>query len=122
MMISRCCQYSKNKSGKFPCGVCQNGVAGIPCSAPCANAGCMQNSVVKGKLAKATDFVCMTCCSGNPAGDNTEKVMLAGCNLEVVDRFCYLGDMLDGGGAEFSTHQSEKWMEEVQRTTSSAHN
>ena len=27
--------------------------------------------------------------------------MLAGSNLEVVDKFCYLGDMLDaGGGAE----------------------
>ena len=30
--------------------------------------------------------------------------MLAGCNLEVVDKFCYLGDMLDaGGGTESST-------------------
>ena len=30
--------------------------------------------------------------------------MLAGSNLEVVDKFCYLGDMLDaGGGAESST-------------------
>ena len=24
--------------------------------------------------------------------------MLAGSNLEVVDKFCYLGDMLDAGG------------------------
>ena len=30
--------------------------------------------------------------------------MLAGSNLEVVDKFCYLGDMLDaGGGAKSST-------------------
>ena len=30
--------------------------------------------------------------------------MLAGSNLEVVDKFCYLGDMLDaGGGTESST-------------------
>ena len=30
--------------------------------------------------------------------------MLAGSNLEVVNKFCYLGDMLDaGGGAESST-------------------
>ena len=36
--------------------------------------------------------------------NNEEKVMLAGSNLEVVDKFCYLGDMLDaGGGAESST-------------------
>ena len=36
--------------------------------------------------------------------NNAEKVVLAGSNLEVVDKFCYLGDMLDaGGGAESST-------------------
>ena len=36
--------------------------------------------------------------------NNEEKVMLAGSNLEVVDKFCYLGDMLDAGGsAESST-------------------
>ena len=30
-------------------------------------------------------------------------MMLAGSNLEVIDKFCYLGDMLDaGGGAESS--------------------
>ena len=30
--------------------------------------------------------------------------MLAGSSMEVVDKFCYLGDMLDaGGGAESST-------------------
>ena len=30
--------------------------------------------------------------------------MLAGSNLEVVDKFCYLGDMLHaGGGADSST-------------------
>ena len=46
----------------------------------------------------------MNYCNGNPPGDNAEKVILAGCNIEVVDRFCYLGNMLDaGGGAESST-------------------
>ena len=46
--------------------------------------------------------------------------MLAGSNLEVVDKFCYLGDMLDaGGGAESS--KSKKWVEKVQRTTTANH-
>ena len=29
--------------------------------------------------------------------------MLPGSNLEVVDKFCYLDDMVDAGGAESST-------------------
>ena len=61
----------------------------------------MLNAVV----AKATNFVCSQCSSGAVADRNNEKkVMLAGSNLEVVDKFCYLGDMLDAGdGAESST-------------------
>ena len=103
-MISRCGQNPKNKSGKFPCGVCQKSVSRN--SNFCPMCKCMVHakcSCVKGKFAKATDFVCMKCCNGNPAGGNAEEVMLAGCNLEVVDRLCYLGDMLDAGrGAESS--------------------
>ena len=54
---------------------------------------------LKGQLAKATNFVCSQCSSGAVA-----EVMLAGSNLEVVDKFCYLGDVLDaGGGAGSST-------------------
>ena len=62
-------------------------------------------SGLKGQLAKAANFVCSQCSSGAVADRNhVEKVMLAGSNLEVVDKFCYLGDMLDaGGGAESST-------------------
>ena len=119
MVISWCGQNPKNKSGNFPCGVCQKGVGTVPC----ANAGCMQNAVVSKESLLKLLTLCMKCCNGNSAGDNAEKVMLAGCNLKVVDRFCYLGDMFDaGGGAESSTITSEKWMEEVWRTTASAHN
>ena len=62
-------------------------------------------SGLKGQLTKATNFVCSQCSSGAVADrNNEEKVMLAGSNLEVGDKFCYLGDMLDaGGGAESST-------------------
>lgn len=62
-------------------------------------------SGVKEKLSKAVDCVCSRCRNGSGNNNNTtEKVVLAGSSLEVVDRFCYLGDMLDaGGGAESST-------------------
>jgi hypothetical protein len=60
------------------------------------NAKC---SRIKGKIANAlSDFV-----------QNAEveiilekmlKVLLADCSLEIVDRFFYLGDMLDTGGGD----------------------
>ena len=105
-MISKHKRNPQNKTGKFPCSVCLKGVGrnSILCPAcKCwVHAKC---SGLKGQLAKATNFVCSQCSSGAVADrNNEEKVMLAGSNLEVVDKFCYLGDMLDaGGGAESST-------------------
>ena len=93
VMISKHKCNPQNKTGKFPCSVC------ILCPAcKCwVHAKC---SGLKGQLAKATNFVCSQC----GAVVDEEKVMLAGSNLEVVDKYCYLGGMLDsGGGAESST-------------------
>ena len=98
--------HKRNPQGKFPCSVCLKGVGrnSILCPAcKCwVHAKC---SGLKGQLAKATNFVCSQCSSGAVAArNNEEKVMIAGSNLEVVDKFCYLGDMLDAGdGAETST-------------------
>ena len=53
------------------------------------------SDLLKGQIAKTTNFVSSQCSSGAVAvRNNEEKVMLAGSNLEVVDKFCYLGDML----------------------------
>ena len=93
-------------TGKFPCSVCLKGVCRNSILCPACkcwiHAKC---SGLKGQLAKATNFVCSQCSSGAVADrNNEEKVMLAGSNLEVADKFCYLRDMLDaGGGAESST-------------------
>ena len=56
-------------------------------------------------------------------GYNEEKVMLAGSNLEVVDKFCYLGDMLDAcwwWRRIKHWHKSKKWVQKVQRTPTTA--
>ena len=106
VMISKHKRNPQNKTGKFPCSVYLKGVGrnSILCPAcKCwVHAKC---SGLKGQVAKATNFVCSQCNSGAVADrNNEEKVMLAGSNLEVVDKFCYLGNMLDaGGGAKSST-------------------
>ena len=105
VMICRHDQKPQHKSGKFPCGVCQKGVGRN--SILCPKCKCWVHgkcSGIKGKLANATEFVCRKCLDGKPVAEDVEKVMLSGCNLEVMDRFCYLGDTLDAcGGAESST-------------------
>ena len=105
-MILKHKRNPQNKTGKFPCSVCLKGVGGNSILCPACkcwvHAKC---SGLKGQLAKATNFVCSQCSSDAVADrNNEEKVMLAGSNKEVVDKFCYLGDMLDDGdGAESST-------------------
>ena len=87
-------------SGKIPCIVYQEGIGRNPIRYPCANVGSTQNAAAsKGNLV-STQF------HSNEVTDNSnlDKVMLAVCSLQVVDRFCYLGDVLDaGGGAESCT-------------------
>ena len=99
VMISKHKRNPQNKTGKFPCSVCLKGVGRNSILCPACKCG------LKGQLAKATNFVCSQCSSDAVADrNNEEKVMLTGSNLEVVDKFCYLGDVLDaGGGAELST-------------------
>ncbi len=60
---------------------------------------------MKGNLSKVSNFICPACLgrvdSGPPVADN---IVLDGNELEVVNKFCYLGDMLDAkGGAESSS-------------------
>ena len=122
VMISKHKRNPQNKTGNSLGSVCLKGVGrnSILCPAcKCwVHAKC---SGLKGQLAKPTNFVCSQCSGAVADGNNEEKVMLAGSNLEVVDKFCYLGDMLDaGGGAKSSTATSKKWVEKVQRTPTTA--
>ena len=94
------------KSGKYPCGVCKKGVGSN--SIFCPSCKCWVHhrcSKVAGKLAVVANFTCPSCVrQTQPAAQTPSSVTLAGCNLEVVEKFCYLGDMLEaGGGAEASS-------------------
>ena len=57
------------------------------------------------QLAVLAYFTCPSCVrQTQTAAQTPSSVTLAGCNLEVVENFCYLGDMLEaGGGAEASS-------------------
>jgi len=92
--------------GKDPCGVCNTGVGrnSIQC-VRCRRWVHKRCSKVKGSLAKVVDFECSVCLeqveSGSVVKEDVKVVELQGVNLEVVPKFCYLGDMIGaGGGAE----------------------
>src|SRR5437867_659249 len=94
-------------SGKYPCGVCREGVGdnAIWCTS-CKKWIHKRCSRVVGRLAKVAkvgDFKCRNCSGGGrKVVDGVRQFMLgAREELEVVDKFCYLGDVIGkGGGVE----------------------
>ena len=90
---------------KYPCGVCKKGVGrnSILCGT-CGKWIHHKCSGVKGKLKSIEfEFKCATCVAGQEQGMEEGRELVLGPNiaLEVVDKFCYLGDVIGaGGGAE----------------------
>src|SRR5271165_3460754 len=94
-------------SGKWPCGVCRKGVGAnsIKC-AGCSKWIHRRCSGLKGRLEGIQDFKCRTCVSKSSVQMEQKKAIRFGLEgeLECVDKFCYLGDMIGvGGGAEEAT-------------------
>jgi hypothetical protein len=107
--VLRCCKKTGQveESGKWPCGVCKKGVGSrnaILCRT-CGKWIHKKCSGVRGRL-RDVDFRCSKCSTAQGtrvpgAVAQRELSLRAGEALEIVDRFCYLGDMIgDGGGAE----------------------
>jgi hypothetical protein len=93
-----------DKSGKFPCAVCNKGVGSnsIQCTSCSAwvhgkCSGIAVRSISKEDIAK---FCCKKCVDGNPAQIDVVNEISLGPQekLECVDKFCYLGDMIGAGG------------------------
>ena len=105
VMISGTKRGKAFPEGKFPCGVCLKGVASN--SIFCKYCKCWVHkrcSGVKGRLEAVVDFKCKACENIRVAEDQSKSVKMGGIDYEVVDQFCYLGDMLNaGGGAEASS-------------------
>ena len=92
------------EKGKWPCGVCKKGVGNnsILCHG-CKKWIHKRYSGVKGSLCNASQsFICRCCKADSPITDefNTDLHLDIGngVSLEKVDKFCYLGDMLDADG------------------------
>jgi len=92
-------------SGKWPCGVCKKGVGSnaIQCNS-CTKWVHKRCSGVKGRLKTDPSFQCRSCIGNMQEEQDVarkEVDMGEDGKMELVERFCYLGDMIGaGGGAE----------------------
>jgi len=95
VMISGECQKQMKKTVKWPCDVCGRGVGSnsVQCTS-CQKWVCKKCHGIKDIMSQVMkSFICRGCL--NPV-INTGRASVdngASANLEVVDRFCYLGDM-----------------------------
>ena len=89
------------KSGKYPCGICSEGVGSnsIQCIS-CQQWIHKKCSGIKGKLTTSSDYRCGRCTGRIPEKSMAPyQVSLGnGQTLEGVREFCYLGDMLGAEG------------------------
>ena len=91
------------KCGEFPCGVCGKGVRAnsIQCLV-CKSWIHKRCSKIKGKLKSNLDFKCAKCVkvvNEQRKIDSKRKLTLEdNVELDCVNEFCYLGDMIGSGG------------------------
>ena len=93
-------QKPVQKAARWPCGVCGRGVGSnsIQCTS-CHKWVHKKCSVVKGSMYKVMkSFICRGCWNLVTSTGHTSVDIGASANLEVVDNFCYLGDMLGVDG------------------------
>ena len=97
-MISGECQMVRQKDVRWPCGVCSKGVGSnsIQCSS-CQKWVHKKCSGIKGSMSKVA-FICRGCLNPVTSAGRTSVDTGASAKLELVDKFCYLGDMLSVDG------------------------
>ena len=88
------------KAARCPCGLCRRGVGSnsIQCTG-CQKWVHKKCSAVKGSMYKVMkSFICRGCLNPVSSTGSTSVVIGASANLELLDKFCYLGDMLSVDG------------------------
>jgi len=99
-MVSGECQKPLQKAARWPCGVCGKGVGSnsIQCTS-CHKWVHRKCSGIKGSMYKVMKSLICTGCLNPVISTGRSSVDIgASANLEVVDKLCYLGDMLSVDG------------------------
>ena len=101
VMISGTGLDTLKDSGRYPCGVCRQGVGGnsILCSS-CNHWVHHKCTDTRGRLVEDPNFKCKRCLGTARPIDNRPAIefKVGDETLDVVDEFCYLGDMIGAGG------------------------
>jgi len=90
----------RQKAARWPCGACGRGVGSnaIQCTS-CHKWVHKKCSGIKGSIYKVMrSFICRGCSNPVVSTGHTSVNIGASANLEVVDKFCYLGYMLSVDG------------------------
>jgi len=93
-------QKPVQKAARWPCGLCGRGVGSnsIQCTS-CHKWVHKKCSGIKGSMYKVMrSFICRGCSNPVISAGHTNLDIGASANLEVVDKFCYLGDILSEDG------------------------
>jgi len=94
--ISRERQKPVQKAARWPCGVCGRGVGSNSIQyTSCQKWVHKKCSGIKANMYNVTkSFICRGCSNPVISTGHTSVDIGASANLELVDKFCYLGDML----------------------------
>jgi len=99
-MISGECQKVRQKVERWPCGVCSKGVGrnSLQCTS-CQKWVHKKCSGIKSSMLKVEkSFICRGCMNLVTSAGHSSVDIGASAKLELVDKFCYLGDMLSVDG------------------------
>jgi len=99
-MISGERQNVRQKAVRLPCGVCSKGVGSnsLQCTS-CQKWVHKKCSGIKSSMSKvANSFICRGCLNPVTSAGRRSVDIGASAKCELVDKFCYLGDMLSVDG------------------------
>jgi len=102
VMVSAERQKVMQKAVRWPCGVCSKGVGSnsLQCTC-CQKLAHKKCSGIKSTMSKvAKSFICIGCPNPLTSAGRTSVDIRVSAKLELVDKFCYLGDILSVDGVE----------------------